>query len=158
MVRWEKDILEDIYASSSTISSTLNLGTIRTLEQGGTLDLLKGGTIDYLKATKGIIVLHSSSSETISGTSGLSDITNYRECVLCLDVTGVVADSTLDFALQGKDETSGKFRSIFSTILTTTSTEWSNQTSLPYQNLRGSWTIGGTTPAFTFSAALQCMN
>jgi len=129
------------------------------------------GNIEYLKITDSDIMvpvepqshwqenitLHSSKAETSSGNSGDIDISHVMCAAVCIDVTAVSGTSpTIDFYLEGKDTLSGKYNTIWNpSTISSVTTVWKELTDLPYRYVRLRWVIGGTSPSFTFSAAME---
>ena len=103
------------------------------------------------------VVLHAAGAETASGQSGDIDVGQFLYGELCVDVTAVAGTTpTLDVYIEGKDETSGKYKVMWHPVqITAIGTAWEPITMLAFRLIRIRWVIGGTTPSFTFSSALQ---
>ena len=104
------------------------------------------------------VVLHASGAETASGQSGDIDVGQFLYGELCVDTTAVAGTTpTLDVYIEGKDETSGKYKVIWQPAqITAIGTAWATTlATLAFRLIRIRWVIAGTTPSFTFSAALS---
>lgn len=102
-----------------------------------------------------LIELHASGSETADGNSGDIDVSQILYVKAVVDVTGVSGTNpTLDIYLEGKDELSGKYETLWNPAqFTGTGTAFSGVLTIPYQNVRLRWVVGGTNPSFTFSSS-----
>lgn len=99
-----------------------------------------------------------SASRTISGESEVILSGKYKEAVAFIDVTAATGTSpTLDVKFQTKDPVSGKWFNITElefTQLTIVGNEMKTKSGLLGSSLKCIYTIGGTTPDFTFSIGL----
>lgn len=101
------------------------------------------------------ITLHASAAEAASGNSATFDVSNNFEGLLVIDITAVSGTTpTANFTLQTLDFLSGKYVAVPNVTI-------AQQTAVgtvvvPVTNfgekLRLVWTLGGTTPSFTFTA------
>lgn len=105
-----------------------------------------------------LIELHASGAETADGNSGDIDVSQILYLKACVDVTSVSGTNpTLDIYLEGKDEESGKYETLWNPAqITGTTTVFSGVLTIPHQNIRLRWVIGGTSPSFTFSGGANC--
>jgi hypothetical protein len=105
---------------------------------------------------EGITLLPSGARTSSSNTSDI-DIGRILYGEICLDVTAVSGTTpTLDVYVEAKDQTSGKYKTIWSqTGITAVGTYWSGILTLPYKYIRVRWVISGTSPSFTFSVGLE---
>ncbi|RLE65087.1 MAG: hypothetical protein DRJ47_06225 [Thermoprotei archaeon] len=108
------------------------------------------------------VTLLSSAARTSSGTGDDVDVGRFIAGVICIDVTAVSGTSpSLDVIIEGKDEVSGKYKTIHSeTGITATGTYWktitlSTDPPLAFKYIRARWTISGTDPSFTFSVSMS---
>ncbi|RLE41483.1 hypothetical protein DRJ19_05790, partial [Candidatus Woesearchaeota archaeon] len=84
---------------------------------------------------------------------------------LCIDVTEVsgtfASGEGLRVIVEGKDEVSGKYKTIYDSydktggMITSPTTLWEPITDLAFRLLRVRWEISGTDPSFTFSVSMQ---
>lgn len=107
---------------------------------------------------KGVeIEIHSSRAETASGESRFGfPVREYEKAVFILDVTAVSGTTpTLDVTIVNVDPQTGQEDTIVTFAQkTATGTEWkySLDTGKQLGNfIKVKWTIGGTSPSFTFS-------
>jgi hypothetical protein len=62
----------------------------------------------------------------------------------------------LDVYIEGKDQVSGKYKTLFSqTGISAVGTWWFTITTLAFKYIRVRWVIGGTSPSFTFSVGME---
>jgi len=103
------------------------------------------------------VALLPSGERTTSGNTVDIDVGRFAKAEVCLDVTAVSGTNpTLDVYLEGKDQTSGKYKVIWSqTGINAVGTYWLTITDLIFRYIRVRWVIGGTTPSFTFSVGLE---
>ena len=113
------------------------------------------------------ITLHASAAETVTGSVAFRNDVGAKGIHLVLDITAASGTTpTLDVKLQRFDETSGKYvdlpsaafaqktgvgtadLTVYPGIAETANVSVSDVLS---ENLKAVWTIGGTTPSFTFS-------
>lgn len=109
-------------------------------------DLLKGEDI----------TLHPSGSETVTGNSEDKYVGHVKSIVFCLDVTAVTGTlPTLDVVIENKDPVSGKYDTCVTFAQKTgVAVEWKYALDTGKEigtKIRAKWTIGGTSPNFTFS-------
>lgn len=105
-----------------------------------------------------LITLHASGSETADGNSGDIDVSQVLYVKAVVDVTSVSGTNpTLDIYLEGKDELSGKYETLWNPAqFTAVGTAFSGVLTIPHQNVRLRWVVGGTNPSFTFSSGANC--
>lgn len=104
------------------------------------------------------LILLPSAARTADGTSAVFEAQNATRVAVTLDVTAASGTSpTLDVKLQGKDPASGEWFDIATFTQATgvtTETVWVGggaDTEFLTRTFRVSYTIGGTSPSFTFS-------
>jgi hypothetical protein len=104
---------------------------------------------DFLTLFKGTV--------TSSGQTSDFDTGYFKQAEVCVDVTGVSGSGpTLDVYLEGKDQTSGKYKTIWHpTQFTAAGTQWFTITDLIFRYVRLRWVVGGTSPSFTFSCGME---
>ena len=111
------------------------------------------------------IIFQQSSTQTASGTGNDIDVGKYIVGEICIDVTNVSgtfnAGEGLRILIEGKDETTGKYRTLYDSDsslgsrITNITTDWLTITSLAFRYIRVRWEISGTSPSFTFSVSGQ---
>lgn len=100
------------------------------------------------------IVIHASALEGASNNTPDFDVTDIIRGEFTLDVT-VVSAGNADFILEGKDPTSGKYRTIYlKQAVAAAVTDGISITSLGYSRVRGRWVINAA-GNFTFSMAIE---
>lgn len=102
------------------------------------------------------VELHASSAETATGQSVAVDLTEYDEAVLLLDVTAASGTSpTLDIKLQTSHD-GDDWYDLGDAFAQQTGVAKPDALKITNfgSNVRAVWTIGGTTPSFTFSLQL----
>lgn len=100
--------------------------------------------------------LHASAARTATGNGSAVHVTGDK-AVMFLDCSAASGTSpTLDVKLQGKDPISGNWFDTGDSFaqLTTTGSERVEIAALPDADIRCVYTIGGTSPSFTFSVVL----
>ena len=114
--------------------------------------LAQTGTIPALK------VLHASSAETANGSGADVDISNYKAAEYCLDIIAVAGSPAgIHLLLEGKDQTSGKYKIIDDRTITAAGTYWVTITALVFKYIRARWhTFDGVDDSVTFTSALEC--
>lgn len=102
------------------------------------------------------IVLHASGAETDNGNGADTNVADYLYAESCIDVTAFADMASADLIIEGKDETSGKYKTIQSHNFTGTGTDWLTITVLAFKYVRARWVINtpGASPSITFSIAL----
>lgn len=139
-------------------AGTNNIGDVDVL----TLPALPAGTNDIGQVLNGYqeLIVLASLARTISGDTDSTPtiVGKYKEAIAFIDVTAASGTSpTLDVKFQTQDPVSLKWFDLTNltfTQKTTVSTEMKTQSSLLGSKLRCVYTIGGTTPSFTFSIGL----
>ena len=103
------------------------------------------------------VVLHASGAEIASGQSGDVDVGQFLYGETCIDVTAYADMASCDIIVEGKDETSAKYKAIHSFNATAVATNWLPITMLAFRLIRVRWVVNtpGAAPSITFSAALQ---
>jgi len=114
------------------------------------------------------VTLKASGAETATGTGTDVDIERFITGVICIDVTAVsgtfAAGEGLKVVIEGKDEVSGKYKTLYDTsadpdvgMITAPTTVWyeMTQNDMAFRYIRARWEITGTTPSFTFSVTGQ---
>lgn len=103
------------------------------------------------------IRFHPSAAEVAAGNSSDIDVSQFLCAESCIDITAVGTQASTDIIIEGKDETSGKYRAIHSYNATGIATDWLTITTLTFILVRVRWVINtpGVGPSITFSAALQ---
>jgi hypothetical protein len=94
--------------------------------------------------------LASSATRTASGAGSWRDVSNYEEMVIFLKVSA--ASGTLDVKIQGANDDKTIIADLgdsFSQVISTTPGLAIKVTNFG-KYIRAYWTIGGTTPSFTF--------
>jgi len=93
-----------------------------------------------------------SGTVTANGNSADIDVSNYSAAELILKVTGVSGTTpTLNIYIEGKFDTTGDYKVLFSQEgITTTGIWYFTITQLIFKTIRVKWVVGGTTPSFTF--------
>jgi hypothetical protein len=124
------------------------------------LPSLPAGTNDIgqtLNGSSEVSVL-TSASRTTSGNTASMSVSKYKEAIIFLDVTAASGTSpTLDVKFQVQDPVSLKWFDITELTFTQTTTitsQMKSKANLIGSNLRCVYTLGGTTPSFTFSVGL----
>lgn len=100
------------------------------------------------------LIILPSAARTTSGTSAEFTVGNYKEASFFLNVTAVSGTTpTLDVKIQTKDPVSGEWFDIvtFTQATGITKERKADKTIDIGSVIRASYTIGGTTPSFTFS-------
>lgn len=101
--------------------------------------------------------LAASASRTANGNGSAISIRGLTGLIaFVLDVTAQSGTTpTLDVDIQAYDPLSGKWSVIasFTQVGAATGTERITVTDIPEQEVRAAWTLGGTTPDYTFSVA-----
>jgi len=103
------------------------------------------------------VTISPSSAKTASGNTADIDVGRFVKGEVCVDVTAVSGTTpTLDIYIEGKDQLSGKYKTLWSqTGITGVGTFWLTITDLIFKYIRARWVIGGTTPSFTFSVGME---
>lgn len=103
------------------------------------------------------VVISPSSAKTTNGNTSDIDVGRFICGEVCLDVTAVSGTSpNMNFYLEGKDQLSGKYKTIWSqTGITAVGTYWVTITTLAFRYIRARWEISGTSPSFTFSVGME---
>jgi len=98
-------------------------------------------------------LLHSSGAETATGNSADVDVSKWTSAIFYLDVTAASgASPTLDVTIRGYDPVGNDYYTIVTfTQRVGTGTERIALALLLDHTIDALWTIGGTTPSFTFS-------
>nr|BDD47810.1 hypothetical protein 11 [Bacillaceae bacterium] len=141
---------------SSLPSGTNNIGDVDVL----TLPSIPSGVNDIgqvLNGFKNDTVLPSL-ARTTSGNSVEFDVSKYKEAIVFLDVTTASGTSpTLDVKFQTQDPASLKWFDITGLTFaqkTAVGNEVKEKSNVLGSKIRCTYTIGGTTPSFTFSVGL----
>src|SRR5437879_3603686 len=101
-----------------------------------------------------VILVHSNNPETVTGNSALyRHVQHYRELTVILNVSAASGTTpTLDVVIEGLDPISGNTYPVLTfTQKTGVVIDTKYQDGGLGRMLRAKWTIGGTTPSFTFS-------
>jgi hypothetical protein len=103
------------------------------------------------------VALLPSAARTASSNTADIDVGRFICGEICLDVTAVSGTSpSLDVYIEGKNQVSGKYKTLFSqTGITAVWTWWFTITTLAFKYIRVRWVISGTSPSFTFSVGLE---
>jgi len=105
------------------------------------------------------IVIHAPSTETASGNTDDVDVEKWISAESCIDVTAIVDMASCDIYLEGKDETSGKYKTIHTANFTAPTTNFltAGIEFLAFRKVRARWVFNtpGVSPSITFSLALQ---
>ncbi|RLI83693.1 hypothetical protein DRP04_00810 [Archaeoglobales archaeon] len=111
------------------------------------------------------VTLLASGERTADGTGDDVNVEKFMVGELCIDVTAVsgafASGEGLRVIVEGKDEVSGKYRTIYDSydslgaMITSPITDWLTITTLAFRLLRVRWEISGTDPSFTFSVSMQ---
>lgn len=101
------------------------------------------------------VILLASGARTSSGNGSDVDVGRFLYGELCLDITAVSGTGpTLDVYIEGKDEYTGKYRTLFSqTGISAVGTYWFSLGPSAWKYIRVRWVIAGTSPSFTFSVS-----
>lgn len=101
------------------------------------------------------VTLLTSGARTSSGAGSDVDVGRFICAELCLDITAVSGTSpTLDVYIEARNQYTGKYKVLFQqTGITTIGTYWFSINPMAWRYLRVRWTIGGTSPSFTFSVS-----
>jgi len=107
------------------------------------------------KAATQMFTLHASAAETATGQSAGFNVSRFREALVELNVTAVAGTPTLDMKIQTSDDGTdwydmGASFTQITGILKPAVLKLTNFGSF----VRGFWTIGGSTPSFTFTMKL----
>ena len=104
------------------------------------------------------IVLHASTARKADGNGNDIDVSKYFTAEYCLDVTAVAGSPAgIHILLEGKDQTSGKYKVIDDRVITATGTHWLIITALAFKYVRAKWhTFDGVDDSVTFSSAIEC--
>jgi len=110
------------------------------------------------------VTLLASGARTSNGSGNDVDVGRFITGELCIDVTAVsgsfASGEGLRVIVEGKDEVSGKYKTIYDSydslggMITSPITDWLTITTLAFRLLRVRWEISGTDPSFTFSVSL----
>jgi len=103
-----------------------------------------------------------SSARNVSGNSGTIDATRWQAICLFLDITAVSGTTpTLDVALEGLDPQSNSWFTLYAFPQKTAVGKDNRSIGIGFEtgkilppSIRVAWTIGGTTPSFTFSVGM----
>lgn len=95
-------------------------------------------------------IFHESAAETTTGTSTAIDAGNVKSLIVALDVTVASVSDTLDVIIEESVDNSVWFTLLTFTQATGVTSEIL-RSARPARYLRATWTIGGTSPSFTFS-------
>ena len=101
-------------------------------------------------------IFHASAARTATGNGSAVDVTSDK-AVMYIDVSAASGTSpTLDAKIQGYDPLSASWFDTGDAFaqLTTTGSERVEIAALPDARLRVAYTIGGTTPSFTFTVGM----
>ena len=100
-----------------------------------------------------------SGTVTVSGNTNDLDYSGVSALELELKVTAVSGTSpTLDVYVEGKFETTGDYKVLVSqTGITGTGTWFFTINPLVFRYIRVRWVVGGTSPSFTFTVAIQAV-
>ena len=111
------------------------------------------------------VTLLESGTYSTSGNGSDVDVGRFIMAEICIDVTSVsgtfAAGEGLRVYIEGKDEISGKYKTIYDSyvdlgsMITSPTTLWVTITSLAFRLLRVRYEITGTDPAFTFGVYMQ---
>jgi hypothetical protein len=104
------------------------------------------------------IVIAPSAARTASGNTSDIDVGRILKAEICIDVTAVSGTTpTLDVYVEGKDQLSGKYKTLFSqTGINAVGTFWTpNPIDIAFKYIRARWVIGGTSPQFVFSVGME---
>jgi cell wall-associated NlpC family hydrolase len=104
------------------------------------------------------VAIAPSAARTASGNTNDIDVARFLKAEICIDVTAVSGTTpTLDVYVEGKDQLSGKYKTLFSqTGINAVGTFWTpNPIDIAFKYIRARWVIGGTSPSFTFSIGLE---
>jgi len=149
-------------AAGATINPALKEQLPATLTTAGNLKIsIQEQAINLnvrlYERDSGYITLLTSGTRTTSGTSIDYYYGRFLYMEVCLDVTAVSGTNPiLNVYLEGKDEYSGKYKTIWSVEgINTVGTYWLTITHWIFRVLRVRWEISGTNPAFTFSVSAQ---
>jgi len=110
------------------------------------------------------VTLLASGARTTSGEGEDVNVGRFMVGELCIDVTAVsgtfASGEGLRVIVEGKDEVSGKYKTIYDSDeslgakITSPTTDWLSITTLAFEKLRVRWEISGTDPSFTFSVSM----
>jgi len=100
-----------------------------------------------------------SGTVTANGNTADIDLSDFSEMEVEIKVTSVGGTSpTLNVYVEGKFETTGDYKPITSQPgITTTGTWFPDPVRLRFRLVRVRWIVGGTSPSFTFTVAVQLM-
>ena len=114
---------------------------------------------------KEAVELLSSEQRTADGSGNEIDVGRFETAEICIDVTAVsgtfAAGEGLRVFIEGKDEISGKWKTLYDSLeslgemITSVLTDWFRISDLTFRILRVRWEITGTTPAFSFGVSSQ---
>jgi hypothetical protein len=103
------------------------------------------------------LILHASVAETASGNSASIDVSSYAEALLFIDITAASGTTpTANFTLQTYDFESQAWYPVPGvTIAQQTGVALVDAAVANFgEQVRLAWTLGGTTPSFTFTASI----
>jgi len=129
----------------------------------GNIEVLFG--VDIQSHWGEAVPLLASGARTADGETDDVNVEKFMVGELCLAVTEVsgsfASGEGLRVIVEGKDEVSGKYRTIYDSEdslggkITSPTTDWLTITTLAFRLLRVRWTISGTDASFTFSVSMQ---
>ena len=98
------------------------------------------------------LTLVPSTTATTDGNGDDVDVGDYIEAIIFANVSSVSGtDPTLDIVIEGKDPISGNYATIDSFPTITSTGTYVLQITNFGKTIRARWTVGGTSPSFTFS-------
>jgi hypothetical protein len=150
-IRYLIDVLENVrdrLPASKTASDNLKIALVETNIKQPT---------DIQDHWQESVALVPSGARTASGNTADIDVGRFICAEICLDVTAVSGTTpTLDVYIEGKDQVSGKYKTLFSqTGINAVGTYWFTITTLAFKYIRVRWVISGTSPSFTFSVGME---
>ena len=111
------------------------------------------------------VTLFASGTRSASGNGSDVDVGRFIIAEICIDVTNVsgtfATGEGLRVYIEGKDEISGKYKTIYDSyadlgsMITSPTTLWVTVVSLAFRLIRVRYEITGTNPAFTFGVYMQ---
>lgn len=141
--------LSDLYTLMGNLITAL--GNLKISIEEATIKV----PVDIQDHYADIVEISAISAKTSSGNSGDIDVGKYICGEICIDIIGVTGTGTIDITIEGKDQTSGKYKTLFShTGISATGTYWDTIETLAFKYIRASWTITGFT-SVTFSISME---
>jgi len=129
----------------------------------GNAEILQG--VDIQSHWGEAVTLLASGARTADGEGDDVNVEKFVIGELCIDVTAVsgtfASGEGLRVIVEGKDEVSGKYKTIYDSyektggMITSPTTLWEPITGLAFRLLRVRWLISGTDASFTFSVSMQ---